>query len=152
MSVETEILKDHPDTVFSYPEPEPEPVKPAAKLKEEAPTKRKLSATDKKLADDLTQIYVAVGLSINGIGSLKEDAGIALTGQRFVEKAESLSQNWLELANTNPAVKAALKKITQGSALGSLIVGHAVCVLPFVADRGIIPPQVAMAFAPTSPE
>lgn len=112
-------------------------------LKQEIPEKKPLTPTDKKLAEDLTQIYATIGLAIHGIGSVREDVGLSNMGMAVIQRAETLSENWLELANTNPAIKKALKKITEGGAWGSLIIGHAICIVPFLADRGVIPPAVA---------
>jgi len=101
------------------------------------------SAEDRKLQTELTGIYQGIGVAVGGIGVAREDQGLMGTGAMFAANAEAASSAWLDYADQNPAVKRALKKFTEASAVGSLVAVHVVMLAPLLIDRGVIPASVA---------
>lgn len=118
------------------------------KVKPAEPKKR--TPTDKKLAAELASTYQGIGLAVMGVGNLRQDPGVIATGVAVVEHAEQASEAWLDLADQNPKVKAALKRFTEASAVGSLVMVHASMLIPLAASRGIIPGPLAAAAAAAS--
>lgn len=111
---------------------------------DEVPEKTPLSKADRKLADDLTAIYVAISMALDAVASIKDDPGLKQTAELLAAKSGAISEAWLELANTNPAVKRALKNLTAGTMVGGLALLHGICLVPLLADRGIVPPYIAI--------
>jgi len=97
------------------------------------------SADDRKLQTELTGIYQGIGVGIGGIGVGKRDEGLAATGAMVVTNAEAAAAAWLDYADQNPAVKRALKRFTEASAIGSLVAVHVAMLAPLLVDRGVIP-------------
>lgn len=95
--------------------------------------------TDDKVRESLTGTYQMLGGTLASIGMVKQDSGLAGTGVAFINSAETLTDAWMDLAEQNPAVKAALRRFTEGSSLGTLIVAHGACMVPLLASRGVIP-------------
>lgn len=147
---------DMNDRTSPKPPPKAKP-KPAAKAKpaaEPITADKKRTPADKKLGAELASAYQGIGLAVIGIGISREDNGVRDTGVSMVNHAEQAAEAWLDLADQNPAVKRALKKFTEASAIGSLVVVHLSMAAPLLADRGVIPaPLAAMANAsPGVPE
>jgi hypothetical protein len=105
------------------------------------------------MATDLAGIYQGLGVAIMGLGASRAteaspqgDAGIAGVGAAMFQNADAAALAWLDLADQNPAVKAWLHRITEASAVGSLVAVHFAMALPLLADRGVIPaPAAAVA-------
>ena len=122
---------------------------PKAKPKAAAaePTPKRRTPTDRKLAAELTSTYQGIGLAVSGIGVARSDTGLMGTGAAMVNNAEHASEAWLDLADQNPRVKAALVKFTEASAIGSLVAVHLSMAVPLLASRGVIPDQFVAAMS-----
>jgi hypothetical protein len=82
-----------------------------------------------------------LGVTLGTVGAAKQDEGVAATGHAIVGNAETITESWLDLAEQNAGVKAGLRKLAEGGAVGGLVVVHLMCVLPFLVDRGVVPAE-----------
>lgn len=89
----------------------------------------------------LLETYVGIGGGINLLGIIRDDAGIAATGVAIVEHSQRATDAWLELADQNPAILAALGKFVEGSALAAVVVAHVPMLMPLAQSRGLFGPQ-----------
>lgn len=128
------------------PPPEAEPT-PQAKT----PVKR--TPADRRLATKISATYQTVAAGMTAFGMhrgelvLTEDGPVMSgpfmkSGDAFMNNADALAEQWMQLADNNPKVKAWLKRVTETSAMAGLIGIHFTCVLPFVIP--MLPPQVQM--------
>lgn len=106
-------------------------------------TPRATNAQD-QISESLIQIYTMLGMGIAGVGTVRNDPGTVATGNAIVERAEAITQEWLDLARQNSAVRNALVKLTQGAGIGGLVMLHFACITPFLASRSVIPQEAAM--------
>lgn len=104
---------------------------------------RPRSPQDRKLAASIAEMYQAAGMIGYGIAQQKQDQGLGQTSANIMENSEAIAEAWMDLADKNPKIKAALKSITEVSAIGAVVGLHVTCVLPFLASRGIGGPLVA---------
>lgn len=108
------------------------------KPKTDTPPGRARRATpgSTKLKQQLTDLYVSIGtIAVTPIDRL---AGVLL-----VTQAEDLAQTWIDLAETNTAVKKALQKLVEAGGWGGVIVAHGMILMPVLANRGLFPDHVA---------
>lgn len=70
----------------------------------------------KKLCEPLPDLYRFVGMSI---AAVDPHCGMAI-----VENAEMLGDSWLKLAETSPAFRRYLQKLTQAGGVGTVIAAH----------------------------
>jgi hypothetical protein len=74
------------------------------------------------------------------------DEGIKGVGTMMFNNADAAALAWLDLADQNPKVKQWLQRVTEASAVGSLVAVHMAMVFPLLVDRGVIPgPAAAVA-------
>ena len=117
---------------------------------EETPTvkprapKRAPRGDDRKLVENLTQLYSMIGGGVASWGMLKGDVSLVATGNNVIARADDVANTWLELAEQNKAVRRFLEGFTEGSAVASLVGLHLVMAAPFAASRGAVPEQMAM--------
>jgi hypothetical protein len=105
----------------------------------------KRSPADKKLQAQLSATYQTIGLAIGTVGIQLGKSNIQLSGESFATNGDAIAAEWMRVADTNPKVKEALKRITQTSALGGLVGLHLSCLFPIIIP--LLPPQLQMAFA-----
>jgi hypothetical protein len=98
---------------------------------------------DRKLAASIAEMYQMLGMVGMGVATTKQDQGIAGTSAAVLQNSEAIAEAWMDLADKNPKVKAALKSITEVSAIGAVVGLHVTCALPFLADRGVGGPIIA---------
>lgn len=103
------------------------------------PPKAKPTTKDAKLQESITDLYAQGGLILAGVGMAREDVGIQSVGIGMANGSQAIGEAWMDLADKNPKVKAALVKFTEVSSVGVLVSLHVAIVLPFMADRGMIP-------------
>lgn len=118
---------------------------------DDAATAKPRRGTDRKVKESLVTTYQTVGMLTVASAMAREDDALVAFGTAVTSRAEAAADAWLELADQNPAVKAALIKFTQGSAVANLAAVHLSMVFPLLAARGVIPPIVAGAFGYTAP-
>lgn len=123
--------------------PKPPPRQRAKIGERDAEGDKVRSADDRKLQTELTGIYQGIGVTVAGIGVAKSDQGLAVTGATVTNNAEAAASAWLDYADQNPAVKKALKRFTEASAIGSLVAVHVAMIAPLLVDRGVIPAAAA---------
>lgn len=124
-----------------------------AEPKQETP-KPKVTPTNRKLKASVQSTYESVGLLVIGVGMSKQDNGLIGSGQAITTNAEAAADAWLELADQNPAVKRAMQRFAEGSAVATLVTVHVGMLLPLAASRGVIPAAFMgmPGMAPTEPE
>lgn len=112
-----------------------------------------LSRDNKKLATNLGEYYQLGGIAITQFGLKIGDEAVSLTGVNFVNSSEEISEAWVRLGEKNPKVKAALKKFTEYSALGTVVAVHIAAFSPILISRGILPDLAGMTgqSAPDAP-
>lgn len=94
----------------------------------------------KQLHEQLTDLYVSLGTMV--ITPVDK-----LAGALFVAQADELAQTWCDLADTNPAVKRALKKLVEAGGWGGVVIAHGMILMPVLANRGLFPDHVASGAA-----
>lgn len=109
---------------------------------------------DDQLRESLTTNYQMVGMLVIGIGMPREDPGLIGMGTQMVNRSDAVADAWLELAEKNPKVKAALRRFSEGSAAATLIGVHLSMAAPLLASRGIVPEGLAalLMTEPTMPD
>jgi hypothetical protein len=112
---------------------------------------RRRVGSDRKLRDALTNTYQTVGTVVAGIGHSHEDAPLTAFGVNVANHAEDAADAWMELADQNPGVKAALARFAEGSAVANLIGVHVSMAFPLLVARGLVPGFVAQT-APPAPD
>lgn len=103
--------------------------------REDRPRSRELA----RLEADLAQMYVNVGLVAGVAGG---QAG-NIAGTVIAQKADTLAGSWIDLAERDPRVRAAIKRLLQGSAWSGVVFAHVGVFLPIAAVTGILPEPVA---------
>lgn len=109
----------------------------------------KLTPKEQKLADKITPLYMMAGSSLTMLGMVRQDQGIANTGQAVGTYAAEAAKQWVVLARSNDAVRKWLERIAEGVGIGGLVAVHAFMVLPLLVDRGLVP-DAAMLFVNTT--
>lgn len=119
----------------------PPKAKPRAAAKPKATAKPSDGRTpaDRKLAASVAEMYTMMGMMVGGIGDIKQDPGLSGTGLALVGNSEAIAETWMDLADKNPKVKAALKNITEVSAVGAVVGIHVSCAMPLLISRGVVP-------------
>lgn len=108
---------------------------------------KRRTPNDRKLGESVEGLYQVIGASLTGIGLRVNDAGLANAGVATIERAEVISEAWLDLADSNPKVKSALLKLTEVSSVGVLVGLHLTIALPILIDRKIVPDSMAAHMA-----
>jgi hypothetical protein len=129
--------------------PQEVPITPSAKTASPSGGSVRGGNKTTRLRDDIAQFYGTLGMAAVGIGIATGDAGINGTGQAIVMRADTIADAWVELAQKNLKVKKALEQITGATSMGGIIGVHVMVLIPFLADRGMVPPLVAAAFQAT---
>lgn len=104
---------------------------------------RRRSPSDRKLREALTNTYQTIGTVVAGIGNNSDDPALLAFGVNVANKADDAADAWMELADQNPGVKAALARFAEGSAVANLIGVHVSMAFPLLVARGLIPGFVA---------
>lgn len=94
---------------------------------------------DRKLSASIAEMYIMLGMVVGGLGDVKQDVGLATTGQALAINSEAIAETWMDLAERNAKVKATLKSLTEVSAVGALVGIHVTCAMPLLASRGVVP-------------
>lgn len=93
-----------------------------------------------KLREQLTDLYVSIGTMV--VTPLDR-----LAGTLMIASAPDLAQTWVDLAETNPAVKRALQKMVEAGGWGGVVIAHGMLLMPVLANRGLFPDHVAQGSA-----
>lgn len=149
------MAADDDDTTGQRTEDRPPraPRTPRSKTTADTPPRdapRRRSPNDRKLRDALTNTYQTVGTIVAGIGQSNQDAGLAAFGVNVANRADEAADAWMELADQNPGVKAALARFAEGSAVANLIGVHVSMAFPLLAARGLLPGFIPQG-APVDP-
>lgn len=96
------------------------------------------NAADKKLKDAIASNYTSLGLALGGVALIRGDARFQASGEQFVDKADSLAETWMKLADNNDRIKRALRSFVETSTFAELIGLHVACLAPFAV--GMVPP------------
>lgn len=136
----TKATEDRAETVrFTAPSVESSARRgPGRPRKDEAPVYDEFKYEKPKyrkgaLVKPMTDLYITVSM---GVMAFDPKCGEALASN-----AASCAEQWDLLAQRNPAVRDALMRLTQASAIGGLVVAHMPIVLAIMAHHG--PSQVA---------
>lgn len=108
--------------------------------KADTKAKRRATPGSAKLKEQVADLYATIGMV--AIAPIDRLAGTLLVNQ-----SEELAEQWIKLAETNPAVKRALNKLVEAGGWGGIIMAHGMIVLPVLANRGMFPDQAANAMA-----
>jgi hypothetical protein len=103
---------------------------------------------EKRLIEALNDTYQMLGMVFIGVGMRIEDVGLQASGMKTVEMAPVIADAWIDLSRRNPAVKAALKRLTEVTAGGVILGYHFSILAPYLASRGIVPAQFVTDAAP----
>lgn len=99
-------------------------------------TAKRAAPGARKLHEQLTELYVSIGtIAITPLDPL--------AGALFVARSDELAQTWVDLAETNPAVKRALQKLVEAGGWGGVVIAHGMLLFPVLANRGLFPDHVA---------
>ena len=110
------------------------------------PPTPKITGNDAKLHASLVRFYGMAGMGLRTAGTMKGDLGLATAGVNIVATASDTADAWIELAQQNPRVRKVLEGFVQGSAAANLAGAHIAMVLPVLAARGVVPPQMGAMF------
>lgn len=113
-----------------------EPVDPPKDAPKAERPKRRAAPNTVKLKEQLAELYVTLGLVV--VTPIDR-----LGGALLAANADDLAEQWIALAETNPAVKRTLQKLVEVGGWGGVIMAHGMIVLPVLANRGMFPDQVA---------
>lgn len=102
---------------------------------------------DKKLQVALQGLYETSGVLLTGFGFQREDDGVIGMGLQVTQLAEQTSLAWMDLADQNPKIKAVLLRVTETSALATVVTLHIGMALPLLVSRQIIPANIAQGMA-----
>jgi hypothetical protein len=133
---------DRPGTEETPPKRRTAPRRSAGATKDtakDAPPRARPGTKDAKLQESIVDLYAQGGLLIAGVGMARADEGITSVGVGLANGSQAIGEAWMDLADKNPKVKAALLKFTEVSSVGVLVSLHVAVVLPFMADRGMVP-------------
>ena len=154
MSVETEPMRlpdGEPDVdLDAYKiEQETPPREPRFQRKRSSPTAKATKATTARrvaeppskpgtFVEPLETIYSMVGVGVSMIDKPDHECGPVIA-----ENAHDIAVKWDELAQKNPDVRRALRKLTQGSAWAGVIGAHVPVALAIIAVHapGALPSQ-----------
>lgn len=92
-----------------------------------------------RLEEDLTQLYVNVGVIAGVVGG----PGGNLAGTVVASRAPMLAGSWIDLAERDQRVRTAIKRLLQGNAWSGVAFAHIAVALPIAACTGILPEPVA---------
>lgn len=131
------------------PPPEPETDKP------------KRGTNARRLQGKITEAYASIGFITCAIASTKQQmlgeipAGTPAdhprmqqsrqnellynAGTNAINTSSAVAEAWMELADQNPAVKTALERMTEGSAIASVVITNAMFIIPFGIALGWVP-------------
>lgn len=123
----------------NVPPPKQDPVEPAPARNSAG----KRTPADRKLHAQISASYQTLAMGLGAIGMQRGELQLTADGPvisgPFMECSESLMHNadaiaeqWLQYADSNPKVKAWLKRITETSVMAGLIGIHLTCAAPFV--------------------
>lgn len=122
-SAKTDTTETTGSTTKAPPDPPPTPA-----------TTR--TPADRKLAESVAAMYSGVGMLVMGIGVPRAhatgDERLVATGIEIQGQAETFAEAWMNLADKNPKVKAALKKATEGGAFAEVFALHVALLLPYL--------------------
>lgn len=102
---------------------------------------------DKKTQEAISGVYTMIGGVVTTAGMVREDNGIAGTGQEIINHADTIAEAWMDLADQNPKVKKALQRFTEGSAAATLVALHVSVSMPLLIDRNVLPNPLASMFS-----
>ena len=102
--------------------------------------KRKPSPGSGKLREGLEDFYVTIGaVAITPIDRL--------AGALMIANAPDIADQWVSLAEKDARVKRALESLVQAGGWGGVIMAHGMIMLPVLANRGMLPDQIAAGAA-----
>lgn len=109
-----------------------------------APGEKRRTPADRKLEEGISSLYQGVALVVMGTASGAEDFA---AGAHIAEQAPVIASAWMDLGDQNPAIKAALKRFTEGTAFATIIGLHATTFLPLLAAKGLVPERIGQIVA-----
>jgi hypothetical protein len=98
-------------------------------------TPRKASRGTAQITQSVQQLYEMAGQGLTLIGGFTGDEALKLDGVIIDDRAPILAGEWAKLAETDPKVREALKKLTTGSAYGGVIVTHLLLVFALAQNH-----------------
>lgn len=102
--------------------------------------------TERQIRESLDQGWVAASLYVSGV---RHDE---YCGMIIAERGPALTEQLLELAKVNPAVKRALEAWATTGAWGGVIGGVVSMAVPIMAHHGRLHPDLAARFGAPLPE
>lgn len=81
-----------------------------------------------EFVEDITAFYAMLGM---GIGVRDKYCGMAI-----VENSSKIAEEWDKLAQTNSAVRKALRSLTKATAVGTLVAAHVPIIMAVSAHHG----------------
>jgi len=81
-----------------------------------------------EFVDDITMFYTTIGMGV----ALKDQQ----CGTAIVQSAPGIAEAWDKLAESNPAVRKALRTLTKSTAIGAVIAAHAPVLMAIGAHHG----------------
>lgn len=106
---------------------------------------------DRKLQDGLRDLYVQAGLIVDMGHIPLGKPGLHVAAVNIITRAPTMAEEWMDLADQNPAVKEALNRFLSGTSLVGVVMAHAFLAIPVVAAMGVNVPTMAV-LASLSPE
>ena len=108
------------------------------------------SPQDRKLQEAISGTYQLASMSLMAVGYRLGDNGVAGSAVAMAEQSDALAELWMDLADRNPKIKAALRRFTEASAASALVAAHVPIVAPLLIDRGILPGDLPQ-YVPATP-
>lgn len=118
----------------------------AKPVEQERQPVRRRTAQDNAAREALVGIYTMGGAALAASAVAREDHPLAAAGMNVIGNAERVADAWMDLADRNPRIRAMLHKLSEGSAIGTLVGLHVSMAMPVLAAKGLVPPQVAIMF------
>jgi hypothetical protein len=109
--------------------------KPKGEKKPPRPRTPRLPPLEKQLND-----------AFGGIAMMIMATGDTYCAEHLASQAESLAKAWADLAKTNAAIEAMLRRMMEGSAWGAVIFTTAATVIPIAWHHGMYPKNFPMPF------
>jgi hypothetical protein len=102
-------------------------------------------ANKAKLAEDIRDGYVTIAVMVSSIPHpAAQGVGLSIGAN-----AAQIGESWAELADRNPKVAQALRKLQQTSAVGMVVAAHMPILLTALVVTNSLPPELAAVLGPS---
>lgn len=88
------------------------------------------------LKEELESNYQMIG-TVLGVAAKTQFQSMA--AQNFIESSGAAADAWVDVAEKNPKIKAALLKFTSGTAMAQVVSVHVTMLLPVLSGYGVVP-------------